>query len=163
MSPIAMGGPALFLGDDTPCVALVRPELDVNDPGLRLAAERAGVTPEEFAGESGIWQVMADRTDGEGRTFELPELTDGEAAVFADELLYALAGKGDAELELADGSIVVSVAPAGDDRVSLSARVVPPAGSEEPGSQTGPLDVELGTLPVAEVRAHVVEFHRSVA
>ncbi|MFD7913799.1 hypothetical protein ACFV30_24260 [Streptomyces sp. NPDC059752] len=163
MSPIAVGGPALFLGEGTPCVALVRPELDVNDPGLRLAAERAGVTPEEFAGESGIWQVMADRTDGEGRTFELPELTDGEAAVFADELLYALAGKGDAELELADGSIVVSVTPAGDDRVSLSARVVPPAGSEEPGAQSEPLDVELGTLPVAEVRAHVVEFHRSVA
>lgn len=106
---------------------------------------------------------MADRTDGEGRTFELPELTDDEAAVFADELLYALAGAGDAELELADGIIVLSVTRAGDDRVSLSARVVPPAGSEEPGSPTGPLDVELGTLAVAEVREHVVEFHRSVA
>ncbi|MFF5487458.1 hypothetical protein [Streptomyces virginiae] len=163
MSPIVVGGPALFLGDDTPCVALVRPDLDVNDPGLRLAAEQAGVTPEEFAGESGVWQVMADRTDGEGRTFALPELTDDEAAVFADELLYALAGAGDAELELADGIIVLSVRPAGDDRVSLSARVVPPASSEEPGSPTGPLDVELGTLAVAEVREHVVEFHRSVA
>lgn len=162
MSPMAVGGPALFLGDGTPCVALVRPELDVNDPGLRLVAEQAGVTPEEFAGESGIWQVMADRTDGEGRTFELPDLGDGEAAVFADELLYALAGKGDAELELADGVIVLSVTPVDDDRVALSARVVPPAGEQAPDPQTGPLDVELGTLPVAELRDHVVEFHRSV-
>ncbi|MER5935086.1 hypothetical protein [Streptomyces sp. NPDC002054] len=158
MSPIGVGGPALFLGADTPCVALVRPELDVNDPGLRLAAEQAGVTPEEFAGESGVWQVMADRTDGEGRSFELPELSDGEAAVFADELLAALAGGGGSELELGDGILVVSVDPAGDDRVSLAVRVVPPAGAEG-----GPLDVELGTLPVAELREDVAVFHRSVA
>ncbi|MEV6398439.1 hypothetical protein AB0M39_27290 [Streptomyces sp. NPDC051907] len=157
------GGPALFLGADTPCVALLRPDLDVDDPALRLAAEQAGVTPQEFAGELGVWQVVADRTDGEGRGFELPELADGEAADFADALLAALSGSGDAELELADdGVLVVAVVHAGDDRVSLTARVVPPAGGATE-AESGPLRVELGTLPVAELRDHVAEFRRSLA
>ncbi|MFI7354409.1 hypothetical protein ACIBTP_10730 [Streptomyces avidinii] len=159
MSPIVVGGPALFLGDGTPCVALVRPELDVNDPGLRLAAEQAGVTPEEFAGESGVWQVMADRTDGEGRSFDLPELADGDAAVFADELLIGLSGTGDCELELADGVLVLTVTSAGEGRSALAARVVPPPAAEE----GGPLDLELGTLPVAELRDEVAAFRRSLA
>lgn len=42
---IAVGGPALFIGSDTPCVALVRPSIDPAQPEVREAAERAGVTP----------------------------------------------------------------------------------------------------------------------
>ncbi|MFG2975364.1 hypothetical protein ACGFYY_20575 [Streptomyces sp. NPDC048331] len=166
MSPIVVGGPALFLGDGTPCVALVRPELDVNDPGLRSAAEQAGVTPEEFAGPSDVWQLMADRQDGEGRTFELPELSDGDVAVFTEELLAALSGAGTgggAELELSDGALTVTVDSAGDDRVALTARVVPPAGGDVPAGEGGPLDLELGTLPVAELRDEVASFRRSFA
>uniref|UniRef100_A0AAU2JQ59 Uncharacterized protein n=1 Tax=Streptomyces sp. NBC_00049 TaxID=2903617 RepID=A0AAU2JQ59_9ACTN len=164
MSPIAVGGPALFLGDGTPCVALVRPELDVNDPGLRSAAEQAGVTPEEFAGPSDVWQVMADRADGEGRSFELPELSDGEVVVFTEELLAALSGiGGEAELELADGVLTVTVRGAGEDRVSLAARVVPPPAEDAPARESGPLDLELGTLPVAELRAEVAGFRGSLA
>ncbi len=49
MSP-AVAGPALFIGGDTDYVALVRPELDPADPGVRRAAEQAGVAPEELAG-----------------------------------------------------------------------------------------------------------------
>lgn len=45
MSPIAVGGPALFIGSDTPCVALVRPMIDPAQPAVKEAAERAGVTP----------------------------------------------------------------------------------------------------------------------
>ncbi|MEV7612891.1 hypothetical protein [Streptomyces sp. NPDC089799] len=176
---MAVGGPALFLGADTPCVALLRPELDVNDPELRLAAERAGVSAEEFAGESGVWQVMADRTDGQGRSFELPELTDGEVAAFTEELLHALvfgdadgngAGDGDGwSVELGTGALLVTVRDAGDDRAALTVRVVPPAGAgtgaeaPEGPSDTGPLDVELATLPVAELRAEVADFRRSFA
>ncbi|QES49548.1 hypothetical protein DEJ50_18800 [Streptomyces venezuelae] len=159
MSPIAVGGPALFLGSDTPCVALLRPELDVNDAGLRLAAEQAGVSPEEFAGDAGIWQVIADRTDGEGRGFELPDLADAAAAAFAEGLLAALDGGTDFELALAGDAIAVTGRTAGDDRISLAARVVPPADAEG----EGPLDLELGTLPVAELRADIADFRESLA
>jgi hypothetical protein len=161
-----LGGPALFLGTDTPCVALLRPELDPADPGLREAAELAGVSPEEFAGDSGVWQVLADRTDGEGRGFELPELADAEAAAFADELLAALGavadGGADFELSLADGALSVAGSGAGDDRVSVRARVVPPAEGGEPGDG-GPLEVELGTLAVAELSAGLEQFRESLA
>ncbi|MFK0258038.1 hypothetical protein [Streptomyces sp. NPDC090445] len=166
MSVDAVGGPALFLGADTPCVALVRPELDPADAGVRLAAQEAGVTPEEFAGTSDVWQVMADRTDGEGRSFELPELTDREAADFADELLIYLATDREWEAELADGALVVTGHTAGDDRVALAARVVPPAGDAgeaSPEDETGPLEVELGTLPVSELRTEIAAFRRSLA
>ncbi|MEV8536237.1 hypothetical protein [Streptomyces sp. NPDC051211] len=163
MSPLAMGGSALFLGADTPCVALIRPELDPTDPGLRFAAEQAGVTPQEFAGTSGTWQVFADRTDGEGRGFELPELADAEAAAFAAALLAALDAGTDFELDLAGGALAVTGRTAGDDRVSLAARVVPPADAGAGADETEPLDVELGTLPVAELRADAEEFRRGLA
>ncbi|MFG2298840.1 hypothetical protein [Streptomyces sp. NPDC048603] len=164
MSPIAVGGPALFLGADTPCVALLRPELDPTDPGLVLAARQAGVTPEAFAGGHGVWEVVADRTDGEGRGFELPELADADAAAFADALLAALDGGEDFELSLAVDALTVTGRTAGDDRVSLAVRVVPQVAAEAAEVQeTGPLDVELGTLPVAELREDVAAFREDLA
>lgn len=90
MSPIAMGGPALFIGTDTVYVALVRPELDPADPGVRLAAEQAGVSPEEFAGPGNVWALMLDE-DGEGDGFELPGARDIEADDFAEQLQRSLA------------------------------------------------------------------------
>lgn len=104
MSPIAVGGPALFIGSDTPCVALVRPEIDPAQPEVVAAAKQAGVTPEEFAGPSDLWQLIADRTDGEGREIALNDLSDADAAAFADRLLAAI---GDPEAEF---SVLLTVA-----------------------------------------------------
>ncbi|WP_351226821.1 hypothetical protein [Streptomyces sp. NPDC002133] len=154
---MAVGGPALFLGADTPCVALVRPELDVNDPGLRLAAERAGVSPEEFAGPEDTWQMLADRADGESRGFVLPGFAVAEAAAFADALLTALDGDADFALDLADGALGLEGRTRGDDRVALLARVTSPDGGEDP------LELELGALPVADLRDELEDFRRSLA
>ncbi|MFD3679777.1 hypothetical protein [Streptomyces sp. NPDC058613] len=160
MSPIAVGGPALFIGSDTPCVALVRPEIDPAQQGVREAAERAGVTPEEFAGPSDLWQLIADRTDGEGREVALPELADADAAAFAERLLAATADP-DAEftVELAvdgHGLLRLDGRPAGEGFAFL-ARVTPP-GSDG----AAPLDVEIGPTALTDLRAELEQFRRSL-
>ncbi|OKK21100.1 hypothetical protein AMK16_12105 [Streptomyces sp. CB00455] len=161
MSTIAVGGPALFIGTDTPCVALVRPAIDPAQPQVRQAAERAGVTPEEFAGPSDLWQLIADRTDGEGREVALPGLADAEAAGFAQRLLAALADP-DAEFTVAltvagHELLRVEGRPAGEGFAFL-ARVVPP---ESDGA--APLDVEIGPASLTDLRAEVEQFRRSLA
>lgn len=89
MSPL-VSGPALFFGSLTAYVMLERPKLDPTDPGLRRAAERAGVTPEEFAGPGDVWALTWEDEDGEGGGFELPGLRDAEAEDFAERLRLAL-------------------------------------------------------------------------
>lgn len=160
MSPIAVGGPALFIGSDTPCVALVRPEIDPAQPEVVAAAKRAGVTPEEFAGPSDLWQLIADRTDGEGREIALNDLSDADAAAFADRLLAAI---GDPEAEF---SVLLTVAahdvlrldgrPAGEGFAFL-ASVVPP-----PSEGTPLLEVEIGPSSVTDLRAEIEQFRRSL-
>ncbi|MGW7437379.1 hypothetical protein [Streptomyces sp. NPDC054849] len=160
MSPIAVGGPVLFIGSDTPCVALMRPEIDPNQPGVRLAAERAGVTPEEFAGPSDVWQLIADRTDGEGREIDLTGLGDADAAAFADRLLAAVTGpEAEFSVELtADGHEVLRLdgRPAGEGFAFL-ASVVPP-----PSEEASPLEVEIGPASVTDLRAEIEQFRRSL-
>ncbi|MCJ1679252.1 hypothetical protein MTF65_18260 [Streptomyces sp. APSN-46.1] len=161
MSPIAVSGPALFIGSDTPCVALVRPAIDPAQPAVRAAAKRAGVTPEEFAGPSDVWQLIADRTDGEGREIALNELSDDDAAAFADRLLAAIADP-DAEF-----SEVLTVAahdvlrldgrPAGEGRFSFLASVVPP-----PSEGTPLLEVEIGPTSATDLRVELEQFRRSL-
>ncbi|MEJ8636663.1 MULTISPECIES: hypothetical protein [Streptomyces] len=160
MSPIAVGGPALFLGADTPCVALLRPEIDPARPEVREAAERAGVTPEEFAGPSGLWQLIADRTDGEGREVALPELGDAAAAAFAERLLAALDDP-DAEftetLTVAGRELLrLDARPAGEGFAFL-ARLTPPESAATP-----PLDVEIGPTSTADLRAELELFRRNL-
>ncbi|MEU2830322.1 hypothetical protein ABZ667_16870 [Streptomyces lavendulae] len=160
MSPIAVGGPALFIGSDTPCVALVRPMIDPAQPAVKEAAERAGVTPEEFAGPSDQWQLIADRTDGEGREIALNELSDDAASAFAERLLAAIA---DPEAEFTE---VLTVAahdvlridgrPAGEGFAFL-ASVVPP-----PSEGTPLLEVEIGPSSIADLRAELEQFRRSL-
>ncbi|MET9604547.1 hypothetical protein ABZZ17_05700 [Streptomyces sp. NPDC006512] len=160
MSDIAVGGPALFIGSDTPCVALVRPEIDPAQPGVREAAERTGVTPEEFAGPSDLWQLIADRTDGEGREIALDELSTADADAFAASLLDATA---DTEKEF---TVVLTVAahdvlrlegrPAGEGFAFLAA-VVPP-----PSEGTPQLEVEIGPQSVTDLRAELEQFRRSL-
>ncbi|MEU8778547.1 hypothetical protein [Streptomyces sp. NPDC048606] len=160
MSPIAVGGPALFIGTDTPCVALVRPSIDPAQPGVREAAKHAGVTPEEFAGPSDLWQLIADRTDGEGREIALDDLSDADADAFADRLLAALADPD------AESTVILTVAahdvlrltarPAGEGFAFLAA-VVPP-----PSEGTPPLEVEIGSASVTDLRAEIEQFRRSL-
>ncbi|MDA5281603.1 hypothetical protein ACWGHM_38095 [Streptomyces sp. NPDC054904] len=160
MSPIAVGGPALFIGTDTPCVALVRPEIDPAQPGVREAAERAGVTPEEFAGPSDLWQLIADRTDGEGREIALNELSTADADAFAGSLLAATADP-DAEFTVvltvaAHDVLRLSGRPAGEGFAFL-ASVVPP-----PSEGTPPLEIEIGPTALADLRVELEQFRRSL-
>ncbi|MFD3872547.1 hypothetical protein [Streptomyces sp. NPDC058623] len=160
MSPIAVGGPALFIGTDTPCVALVRPEIDPAQPGVREAAERAGVSPEEFAGPSDLWQLIADRTDGEGREIALTELSTADADAFAGSLLDAIADP-DAEFTIvltvaAHDVLRLSGRPAGEGFAFL-ASVVPP-----PSEGTPQLEVEIGPTALADLRVELEQFRRSL-
>lgn len=157
---IAVGGPALFIGSDTPCVALVRPAIDPAQQGVREAAERAGVTPEEFAGPSDLWQLIADRTDGEGREVDLPELADADASAFAQRLLEATAdAEAEFTVELAvagHGLLRLAGRPAGEGFAFL-ARVTPPG-----SGAAAPLDVEIGPTALADLRAELEQFRRSL-
>ncbi|MGW0366359.1 hypothetical protein [Streptomyces sp. NPDC002990] len=158
MSP-AVGGPALFLGGDT-YVALVRPELDLADPGVRAAAEQAGVSPEEFAGPGNVWSVLWDRQDGEGGGFELPGLRDAEADDFAERLLAALATGGPFTVEAGE-VLRLDARPTGADAYAFTARVTP---QEDAGAQEQePVSLRTGPVPTAELVADLEEFRGSLA
>ncbi|MFZ3472095.1 hypothetical protein ACODT3_15930 [Streptomyces sp. 4.24] len=157
MSEIEMGGPALFIGTDTVYVALVRPELDPADPGVRLAAEEAGVSPEEFAGPGNVWALMLDE-DGEGGGFELPGARDIEADDFAQQLQQALAAAEPFTAE-AGTFLRLDARPSGDAWL-LSALVTPPEGHEDGAA---PQTLDLGALPTAELLADLEDFRRSLA
>ncbi|MFD9724122.1 hypothetical protein [Streptomyces sp. NPDC059072] len=156
MSPVAMGGPALFIGDDT-YVALVRPQLDPADPGVRLAAEQAGVSPEEFAGPGNLWALMLDQEDGEGGGFELPGLRDAEAEDFAERLRLAL-GSGEPFTIEAGPVLSLTARPADADGHAFTAHVTPPEGED-----MEPVTLDLGVLPDAGLLADLDDFRRSLA
>ncbi|MFJ8589161.1 hypothetical protein ACIRD2_31505 [Streptomyces sp. NPDC093595] len=156
MSPIAMGGPALFIGTDTDYVALVRPELDPDQPEVRAAAAEAGVTPEEFAGPGDTWMVMVE-TGGEGDGFELPGVRDVEPAGFAERLRAELtAAPGPFTV---DGGAVLSLdaRPAGADAYAFTARVTPP---DDPDTTW---TAETGPVPTAVLLADLDAFLGSLA
>ncbi|MEU9232196.1 hypothetical protein [Streptomyces subrutilus] len=161
MSPIAMGGPALFLGGET-YVALVRPELDPADPGVRRAAEEAGVSPEEFAGPGDVWALMLDWADdehgehGEGGGFELPGLRDIEAEDFAERLQAALTAGGRFTVE-AGAVLRLDARPVGED-YAFTARITPPDGDAEAF-----LILETDPVPRATLLADLEEFRGSLA
>lgn len=156
MSPIPVGGPALFIGTDTDYVALVRPELDPADPGVRLAAEEAGVTPEELAGAGDTWAVLFEH-GGEGDGFELPGVRDAEPADFAERLRAGLAAA-DGPFTVDGGAALrLEARPAGADGYAFTAHVVPPA------DVATPLTVETGPLPVAALLTDLDAFLGSLA
>ncbi|MBT2471204.1 hypothetical protein J7E97_25935 [Streptomyces sp. ISL-66] len=157
MSEIETGGPALFIGTDTTYVALVRPELDPADPGVREAAEQAGVSPEEFAGPGNVWALMLDREDGEGDGFELPGARDIEADDFAEQLQRALAAAEPFTAE-AGNFLRLDARPSGDDWV-VTARVTPPEGHDDGAA---PRTLELGALPAADLLADLEDFRRTL-
>jgi hypothetical protein len=156
VSPLATGGPALFIGTDTDYVALVRPELDPADPGVRRAAEQAGVAPEEFAGPGDTWAVLVER-DGEGDGFELPGVRDAEPAGLAQRLRAGLADA--AGPFTVDGGAVLRLdaRPAGPGEYAFTAHVTPP---DDAGT---PLTVETGPLPVAALLDDLDAFLGSLA
>jgi len=156
VSPIAVGGPALFIGTDADYVALVRPQLDPADPGVRLAAEQAGVAPEEFAGTGDTWTVLFE-SGGEGGGFELPGVRDAEPAGFAERLRAELAAA--AGPFTVDGGAVLrlDVRPAGAEAYAFTAYLTLP---EDDGTQ---LMVETGPLPVAGLLADLDAFLGSLA
>lgn len=152
MSP-AVSGPALLLGSHTAYVSLERPRLDPADPGIRLAAEQAGVSPEEFVGPGDVWALVWDQEDGEGDGFELPGMRDIEAEDFAERLLAALATDGPFTVEAGE-VLRLDARPAGADAYVFTAHITPPGDS---GTQE-PLSLRTGPVPTAELeigRAHV--------
>ncbi|GAA3164919.1 MULTISPECIES: hypothetical protein [Streptomyces] len=155
MSP-AVAGPALFIGGDTDYVALVRPELDPADPGVRRAAEQAGVAPEELAGPGDTWAVLYEY-GGEGDGFELPGVRDAEPADFAERLRAELAAAS-GPFTVDGGAVLrLDARPAGTDRYAFTAHLTPPADAGTP------LTVETGPLPVAELLADLDTFLGSLA
>ncbi|MFD7627523.1 hypothetical protein ACFV7Q_16040 [Streptomyces sp. NPDC059851] len=171
MSPLAMGGPALFIGTEASYVALVRPELDPADPGVRFAAEQAGVTPEEFVGPGGVWTVLVEH-DGEGDGFELPGVRDAEPAAFAEQLRAELAGAAaaaetgaePAPFSVDGGSALrLDARPAGGDAYVFTARITPPEADAGPDADaSGALTVETGPVPTGELLADVDAFLESL-
>ncbi|MFI6000556.1 hypothetical protein ACIA98_09045 [Streptomyces sp. NPDC051366] len=157
MSPIVVGGPELFLGAGDVYVALLRPKIDPADPGVRLAAGQAGVTPEEFAGPGDVWALMYEDGAGHGE-FELPGARDTEADGFAEQLQGALASGEPFAVEAGD-FLSLEARPSGGDWV-VTARVTPPE-DEEDGAAV-PHTLELGALPAAELLADLEEFRRAL-
>lgn len=158
MSPAAMGGPALFLGGET-YVALVRPQLDPADPGVRRAAAEAGVSPEEFAGPGDVWALMLDWADdehGEGSGFELPGLRDAEADDFAERLQTALAAGGRFTVE-AGAVLRLDGRPVGED-YAFTARIAQPEGDAEAF-----LILNTDPVPLTTLLADLEDFRRSLA
>ncbi|WP_405980207.1 hypothetical protein [Streptomyces sp. NBC_00158] len=157
MSPFGMGGPALFIGDETTYVALVRPELDPADPEVREAAQEAGVSPEEFVGPGGVWALMWDDEDG-GGGFELPGLRDADADDFAERLLAELSFAETEPFTVEAGPVLsLEGRPACDD-CGFLARITPPEGEEVP-----PLTLDITPEAVDSLRADLEEFRRSLA
>ncbi|OBQ49482.1 hypothetical protein A4U61_31800 [Streptomyces sp. H-KF8] len=162
MSPVDANGPALFIGTGTDYVALVRPELDPADPGVRQAAEQAGVTPEEFAGAGDTWAVLIEH-DGEGGGFELPGVRDTEPADFAERLRAELAAATGGPFTVDGGALLrLDARPAGADAYAFTAHVTPPEDPSDEDAGT-PLTVETGPLPVAGLLADLDAFLGSLA
>ncbi|MFF8385634.1 hypothetical protein ACF053_18570 [Streptomyces kanasensis] len=163
MSPVPVGGPALFIGTDTAYVALVRPELDPAEPGVRHAAEQAGVTPEEFAGPGDVWAVMVEAEDG-GDGFELPGVRDSEPADFAGRLRAELAaatapGATPAPFTVDGGAVLrLDARPAGPAAYAFTAHVTPP----DDGTSAA-LTVETGPVDTAGLLADLDAFLGSLA
>ncbi|MEU4732040.1 hypothetical protein [Streptomyces sp. NPDC023588] len=158
MSPIAVDGPELFLGTEAAYVALARPEIDPTQPGVVIAAQEAGVSPEEFAGAGDTWAVMYDGDfdgDEEGGGFELPGARDVEADDFAERLQHALAAGEPFTVE-AGNFLRLDGRPSGGAWV-ITAHVTPP--EEGAAAQT----LELGALPAAELLAGLEAFRGSLA
>ncbi|MFE6845697.1 hypothetical protein [Streptomyces sp. NPDC057686] len=155
MSPIVVGGPELFLGTGSVYVALLRPEIDPADPGVRQAAEQAGVSPEEFAGPGDVWALMYEDGSGYGE-FELPGARDVEADGFAEQLQAALAAGEPFAVEAGD-FLHIDAGPAAD-AWRLTVHVTPPEDSDG-----APHTLDLGPLPAAELLADLEDFRRALA
>ncbi|WP_240804087.1 hypothetical protein [Streptomyces sp. A0592] len=155
------GGPALFIGEDTTFMLLVRPKLDPADPFVQEAAEQAGVSAEEFAGPGSEWALVLDDSYEADGGFELPGVRDAEVDDFAERLQ---AGLGTGEPFTVDAGAVLRL----DARPSSSARVdegyvftvhaTPP---EPEGAPT--VTLETGTVALAALLADLAEFRRSLA
>ncbi|WP_374775286.1 hypothetical protein OG756_22705 [Streptomyces sp. NBC_01310] len=156
MNPIAVSGPELVIGTGDAYVALVRPQIDPSDPGVRLAAEQAGVTPEEFVGPGDVWAVVWEPEDGEGDGFELPGLRDAEAEHFSEQLVTAL-GSGEPFTVEAGAVLRLDARPVGDG-YAFSAEVTPP----EP-EEADVLSVEIPPVPTLTLLADLEAFRGSLA
>ncbi|MFC7990485.1 hypothetical protein ACFUV2_14395 [Streptomyces pilosus] len=157
MSSLAEGGPALFIGTDTDYVALVRPELDPADEGVRRAAAEAGVAPEELAGSGDTWAVLFEQ-GGEGDGFELPGVRDAEPAEFARRLRDELAAAAGEPFTVDGGAVLrLDGHPSGGDAYVFTAHLTPPDDTgTTPAVRTGP-------QPVAALLADLDAFLGSLA
>ncbi|GHI88112.1 hypothetical protein ACWGF3_39560 [Streptomyces xanthophaeus] len=155
------GGPALFIGGDTTFMLLTRPRLDPADPGVRAAAEQAGVSAEEFAGPGNVWALVLDdgfECDG---GFELPGLRDAEADDFAERLQAAL-GTGEPFTVEAGAVLRLDGRPSTHVRTGegyvFTVHATPP---EPEGAPT--VSLETGTISRPSLLADLEAFRRSLA
>ncbi|MFF3676568.1 hypothetical protein ACFYYS_21675 [Streptomyces sp. NPDC002120] len=155
------GGPALFIGEDTTFLLLVRPELDPADPGVRAAAEQAGISPEEFAGPGNMWTLVLDDDFESDGGFELPGVRDSEVDDFAERLQAALGAGGPFTVE-AGVVLRLDARPNTDARRGegyvFTVHATPP---EPEGAPT--LSLTTGTIPRASLLADLEEFRRALA
>ncbi|WP_235439225.1 hypothetical protein [Streptomyces yangpuensis] len=143
------GGPALFIGEDTTFMLLVRPKLDPADPHVQDAAQRAGVSAEEFAGHGNMWALVLDDGYEADAGFELPGVRDAEVEDFAERLQAGL-GTGEAFTVEAGAVLRVEARPSSSERLGegyvFTVHATPP---EPEGAPTVSLEtgiVPLGTL-----------------
>ncbi|MEV7444866.1 hypothetical protein AB0O22_27705 [Streptomyces sp. NPDC091204] len=150
------GGPALFIGEDTTFLLLVRPELDPADPGVRAAAEQAGISPEEFAGPGNLWTLVLDDDFESDGGFELPGVRDSEVDDFAERLQSALGAGGPFTVE-AGAVLRLDARPQGEGYV-FTVHATPP---EPEGAPT--LSLTTRTIPRATLLAELEQFRRDLA
>ncbi|MER6199030.1 hypothetical protein ABT234_16910 [Streptomyces sp. NPDC001586] len=155
------GGPALFIGEDTTFLLLVRPELDPADPGVRAAAEQAGISPEEFAGPGNMWTLVLDDDFDSDGGFELPGVRDSEVDDFAERLQAALV-TGEPFTVEAGAVLRLDGRPNTDARTGegyvFTVHATPP---EPEGAPT--VSLETGTISRASLLADLEEFRRALA
>ncbi|MFJ8012714.1 hypothetical protein [Streptomyces sp. NPDC096339] len=155
------GGPALFIGEDTTFMLLVRPKLDPADPFVQEAAEEAGVSAEEFAGPGNVWALVLDDDYEADGGFELPGVRDAEVEDFAERLRAGL-GTGEPFTVEAGAVLRLEARPGSSERVAegyvFTVHATPP---EPEGAPT--VSLETGPVPLKTLLANLDEFRRSLA
>ncbi|MER7825382.1 hypothetical protein ABTX85_22815 [Streptomyces sp. NPDC096097] len=155
------GGPALFIGEDTTFMLLVRPKLDPADPFVQEAAAQAGVSAEEFAGPGDMWALVLDDSYEADGGFEMPGVRDAEVHDFAEQLRAGL-GTGEPFTVEAGAVLRLDARPDHDARGGegyvFTVHATPP---EPEGAPT--VSLETPTVPLATLMADLDAFRRSLA
>ncbi|MHC6626882.1 hypothetical protein ACYTFC_12355 [Streptomyces globosus] len=156
-----LGGPALFIGEDTTFMLLVRPKLDPADPDVRKAAEQAGVSAEEFAGPGDLWALVLDDDYEADGGFELPGVRDAEVEDFAERLQAAVAT---GEPFTVEAGAVLRLEGRPTQHVRTGESYVVTVHATPPEPEGAPMvSLTTGPLSRASLQAEIDEFRRDLA